>query len=184
MDARLQNLDPRMVRLLMVSAATVLAVALFTYVIWPEVKAYRSAVNDRTTLERVAEKGEALEQEIASMQLDVEAIGHQLHGDMVNLPDKQLEAFVIGRLQGISWRNNVELRGVKPGKGEVVRIFREVLFDVEVSSDYFDLFAWLQELRKELGFVVVKQFVIRPLERDKDNPRLSVKLTIVSYRRV
>jgi hypothetical protein len=100
------------------------------------------------------------------------------------LPDKQLEAFVIGRLQGISWRNHVELRGVKPGKGEVVRIFREVLFDVEVSGDYFDLFAWLQELRRELGFVVVKQFAIRPLERDKENPRLSVKLSIVSYRRV
>jgi hypothetical protein len=184
MDARLKNLEPRVVRLLMVSAATVLAVALFTYVIWPQVKAYRSATNDRTTLERVAEKGEALEPKVASMQHEVETIGHQLHGDMVDLPDKQLEAFVIGRLQGISWRNNVELRGVKPGKGAVVQIFREVLFDVEVSGDYFDLFAWLQELRKELGFVVVKQFFMRPLERDKDNPRLSVKLTIVSYRRV
>jgi len=184
MDALLKNLEPRVVRLLMVSMATVLVAALFTYVIWPQVKAYRNAVNDRATLERVAEKGEALEQEVASTQQEVEALGHQLHGDMLNLPDKQLEAFVIGRLQGISWRNHVELRGVKPGKGEVVRIFREVLFDVEVSGDYFDLFAWLQELRRELGFVVVKQFAIRPLERDKENPRLSVKLTIVSYRRV
>jgi hypothetical protein len=112
----------------------------------------------------------------------VEILSRTLHGDMANLPDKQLEAFIIERLQEISWRNQVELVSVKPRRGQVVPLFREVLFDVEITGDYFDLFAWLQSLAKELGFVVVKQYVIRPIDSDKESPRLSVNLTIVSYR--
>ena len=183
MDVLLNRLEPRTMVLAMVSFVLLLAAVLFSYVLMPEVKTYKKSLNDRTALERVAQRGDALEQELATLKVDVEQLSRKLHGDMANLPDRQLEAFIIGRLQGISWRNKVELISVKPRKGRVVQIFREILFDVEVSGDYFDLFDWLQSLASELGFVVVKQYVMRPLDSSKENPRLSVNLTIVSYRK-
>lgn len=182
MDALLARMEPRTLVLGMVSIALLLATALFSYVLMPELKAYRKSNNDRKVLERVTESGEALKQEVGALKEEVEILSRTLHGDMANLPDKQLEAFIIERLQGISWRNQVELVSVKPRRGQVVQIFREMLFDVEITGDYFDLFDWLQSLAKELGFVVVKQYVIRPIDSDKESPRLSVNLTIVSYR--
>ena len=106
---------------------------------------------------------------------------NKLQGGMVDLPDNQMESFVIGQLQGISWRNKIELMGVRPGKGSNIQALQEVLFDVEISGDYFDLYAWLQELDDQLGFVVIKSFTIRPLDTSLTGPRLIARLTIVSY---
>jgi len=183
MNALLGRMEPRTLVIGMASVVLLLAAALFSYLLMPEFKAYRNSNNDRIVLERVAESGDALVKELPVLKEEVERLGRKLHGDMANLPDKQLESFIIGRLQGISWRNQVELVSVKPRKGQVVQIFREILFDVEITGDYFDLFTWLQSLAKELGFVVVKQYVIRPLDSGKESPRLSANLTIVSYRK-
>ena len=182
MDALLARVEPRTLVLAMVSVVLLLAAVLFSYVLMPEFKAYSKSNNDRKVLERVTESGEALKQEVGALKEEVEILSRTLHGDMANLPDKQLEAFIIERLQGISWRNQVELVSVKPRRGQVVQIFREILFEVVITGDYFALFDWLQSLTKELGFVVVKQYVIRPIDSDKESPRLSVNLTIVSYR--
>ena len=53
---------------------------------------------------------------------------------------------------------------------------------MEVAGDYFDLYTWLQELGDKLGFVVIKSFNIRPLDARAAEPRLTARLTIVSYR--
>ena len=184
MEKLLKEMEPRTMALLMVSTALLVAAALASYVIVPEIKDYRKSLNALTVLEKVTASGDSLEQEMTALRSDVERLTRELHGDMVNLPENQLESFVIGRLQGISWRNNIELLGVTPGKGGMVQIFEETLFDVEVAGDYFDLYAWLQELGNELGFVVVKKFNIRPLDAGKTPPRLNARLTIVSYREV
>lgn len=183
MDALLTSIRPRALILGMVSMVLLLALALCANVLMPQYKAYRAADRDREELTRVVESGQALGKQISGLKAEVDRLSRKLHGDMANLPDKQLEAFIIGRLQRISWQNKVELVSVKPRDGQVVQIFREMLFDVEISGDYFDLFAWLQSLAAELGFVVVKQYLIRPLESGKESPRLSARLTIASYRK-
>jgi Tfp pilus assembly protein PilO len=177
-----ENLEPRVILMLMGAAALLTVTVLFTYGIWPEVKDYRSLDHSRTVLEKVVESSGALDVEISRIRDDLDSLEHRLHGDTVNLPENQLEAFIIGHLQNISWRNNIQLLGVKPGKGNKVHIFDEVPFEVEVSGDYFDLFNWLQNLGEDLGFVVVKHFTIRPLDQNETSPRLTAKLTIVSYR--
>ena len=101
---------------------------------------------------------------------------------MIDLPDNQMESFVIGQLQGISWRNKIELLGVRPGKGSLIETLEEILFDVEIAGDYFDLYAWLQELDDQLGFIVIKSFSIHPHDTSLNGQRLIAKLTIVSYR--
>jgi hypothetical protein len=182
MDEFLKKLDPKTASLVMVGVTVLLLAALAMYVVVPEVKAYRKSVSTLEVLQRVANNGDQTGQEMALMQQDVDGLVKRLHGDMVNMPKNQMEAFIIGRLQRISWRNNMELRSVKPGKGGAVHMFEEVLFDVEVSGEYFDLYAWLQELGEELGYVVVKHFSIGQQSGADAGARVKARLTIVSYR--
>jgi hypothetical protein len=184
MEELLKKMDPRTASLAMVGMTLLVVAALAVYVVWPQVKDYRNSLSTLEVLERVAQNGDELEQEMAALQQDVDGLVQRLHGDMVNMPKNQLEAFVIGRLQGISWRNNMELRAVTPGKGDAVLMFEEVLFDVEVAGEYFDLFAWLQDLGEELGYVVVKHFSIGPGGREASDTRLNARFTVVSYREV
>ena len=184
MEALLKQLDPRTAIMLMISTALLIATALGTYVIWPEIRQYRSTLTTRDGLEMASHGGAALNTQIAILKEEVGSLSRELHGNLANLPDNQMEAFIIGRLQGISWRNNVELQSVRPGKGNIIKVFEEIVFNVEITGDYFDLYAWLQELGEELGFIVIKNFSIKPLDANKAEPRLTARLTIVSYREV
>lgn len=168
--------------LLMVSAALLVAAALASYVILPEVRSYKQSVKTLGALESAVAQQTGLGMQVTTLESEIETLQNRLHGNTVNMPDNQMESFVIGQLQGISWRNNIELLGVRPGKGGQIQAFEELLFDVEIVGDYFDLYAWLQELDDELGFVVIKSFNIRPLDSTKAEPRLTARLTIVSYR--
>ena len=182
MESILNNTSPRTLLLLVASMALLLVTALATYVVWPQYKDYRKSVNTLRLLENVVTRGDPLEKEMAELQGRVDSLNHQLHGDMVNLPRNQMESFIIGRLQGISWRNHIDLLSVNPGMGGRVQVFEEVLFNVRVSGDYFDLYQWLQEVREELGYVVVKQFNITPGASTDKSDRLTATFTIVSYR--
>jgi Tfp pilus assembly protein PilO len=182
MDKLIENLEPRAILLLMGATVLLTVAALFSYGIWPGVKDYRESSHSMTVLSRVVESSEVLETELSSLHGELESLEKQLHGDTAKLPENQLEAFIVGRLQSISWRNNMQLLGVKPGKGNKVHKFEEALFEVEISGDYFDLYNWLQDLGEDLGFVVVKHFKLRPLDQNETSPRLNAKLTIVSYR--
>ncbi|MGD8615468.1 MAG: type 4a pilus biogenesis protein PilO [Gammaproteobacteria bacterium] len=183
MDALLEKIRPRTVMIGMVSVLLLVSGGAFAYVLVPAYKTYLKSEREQAALEMAVESGNALQKELVALRQDVEDLSRTLHGDMANLPEKELEAFILGRLQRISWENRIELVSVKPRKGAVVQTFRELLFDVEINGHYFDLFAWLQDLARELGFVVVKQYILRPLESGKESPRLSARLTIVSYRK-
>ena len=182
MESLLRQLEPRTAILLMTSTVLLLATALGTYVIWPEFKQYRSSLTNRDTLQQITSSGEPLDMQIETLKQEVEALDHELHGDLANMPDNQMEAFIIGRLQGVSWRNNIELQSVRPGKGKIIKVFEEIVFKVKLTGEYPDLFAWVQDLGEELGFVVIKHFSIKPLDTNVAEPRLTADLTIVSYR--
>ena len=174
--------EPRVLVLLMVSAALLVIAALGSYVIWPEFRDFRKSMGTLSVLREVPSRGSDLERQMAQLQTSVEQLDRELHGDMVNTPEKEMESFIIGRLQTISWRNNVDLLRVTPGHGSTVRVFEEVLFEVIVSGGYFDIFNWLQSLDDELGFVVVKRFSIQPEGGSDAGERLKANFTIVSYR--
>ncbi|MCU7886113.1 MAG: hypothetical protein KZQ82_18130, partial [Candidatus Thiodiazotropha sp. (ex Lucinoma annulata)] len=109
-------------------------------------------------------------------------LAHQLHGDMAGLPAKQMESYIIGRLQKVSWETDVELISVKPGDGQRVQMFQESLFEVEIHAKYFNFFNWLQTIGRELGFIVVKKYEINTINKELSNPELKIVLTMVSYR--
>ena len=136
-------------------------------------------------MSETTENSAGLDAQLANLRTTVDVLERELHGDMANLPMKQMEAFIIGRLQSISWRNDIQLVGVAPSDGGLSGEFSELLFDVELHGRYLDMFAWLEGVRGDLGFVVIKQFEMAPMsQNDMEEPELRVNLTMASFRRV
>ena len=182
MQELLDRLDVRQRAMLAGGLVVLLIAALFSYVVLPRIKVYQQSAESRNLLQDVAVQGQAVSQQLTALAAVVQALERELHGDAANLPVEQLESFVIGRLQVISWRNDVELISIEPSAGETIQSFRESLFRVELSGSYFDLYAWLRELNDELGFVVIKEYEMRPIENVAEDPDLLVNLSIASYR--
>ena len=182
MDGLFANANPRSVALSLFGAVGLLLVAQLTYLLLPEIKQYRQLSSTHELLERAAGNSQSVSDQLRSVEQDVADLSRQLHGDAAQLPVKQMESFVIGRLQKVSWNTDVELASVQPGSGGQVQNFRELLFEVKLNARYHDFFEWLQIVNDELGYIVVKNFEIRPSDRELENPRLSLTLTLVSYR--
>lgn len=181
---QLERLDDRSLLLLLAGIAGLLLAVGVVYLLTPQYKALNTAVETRSTMRETVAKGKAVFGELEQLADEVTQLRKRVHGDMANRPLKQMESYIIGRLQKISWQHGVELRGVAPGPGRSVQMFKEIVFDVELVGDYFDLVAWLRELSRQLGFVVVKEYRLRPLNATADEPVLSMNLKMVSYRLV
>ncbi len=183
MMSYLEDAQPRTVGILIIGVVSLVLMSEFTYLLWPQIKDYRKLDASYTMLERAVSNSQGLASELQTIEAEVDDLSHRLHGDMAQLPVKQMESFVIGRLQKVSWQTDVELVSVQPGRGGQVQNFREQLFEVKLSARYHDFFEWLQIVNDELGYIVVKKFEIRPDDRDKpQDPKLKLELTLVSYR--
>jgi len=177
------NAEPRVVAISLIAIVLLLAVIEFTYLLWPQVKNYRNLQTSHTVLEQAVINSDNLNNQLDRTKAEVQKLSRELHGDMAQLPEKQMESFVIGRLQKVSWATDVELVSVQPGNGKQVQNFRESLFEVRLTARYHDFFEWLQVINQELGYIVFKKFEISPDEREiLKNPKLSLSLTLVSYR--
>lgn len=172
--------------MVMLSALVVLVVALpVTYLLIPQIKLYQSNDTELESLDNAVINSDSLERQLLSIGEEVRILSRQLHGDMAKLPLKQMESFIVARLQKVSWENQIELVAVRPGEGRLVQNFRESLFDVKLVSGYHNFFKWLQMVSDELGYIVVNEFDISPRTTEaSDNPQLNISLTLVSYRMV
>ncbi len=182
MQDLLNKLDNRQLALIGLSATILVLAALVTYGFMPKTQELRAALEARNVMMQVALNEAGSEAEIVRLSDELKTLRHRLQGDMANLPLRQMEAFIIGRLQSISWRNDITLVGVEPAVGESVEMYREVLFRVELSGDYFDLLDWLADVSAELGFVVIKEFQLNVAEARPKDPRLTTRLLIAAYR--
>ena len=181
----IDNADPRSLATMLIGLVVLVAAVEVTYLLWPQVKKFRDLHASHQVLEQAVTSNDSLGEQLKRIDAEVRELSRELHGDMARLPAKQMESFVIGRLQRVSWAAGVELISVQPGSGKQVQNFRESLFEVRLNARYHDFFEWLQTVNDELGYIVVKKFEIRPDERDAlDNPKLSLSLTLVSYRMV
>ena len=180
----LQGLDLRQLRLIGIGLIALLLAALLMYLVLPQWRAYQATSASLALLQRGATDGASLQSQLTGLRTQVERLETTLNGDASSLPAKQMEAFVIGRLQNISWRNDMVLVGVQPREGVPLNQFRELVFDVELRGSYFDFFRWLQDSNRELGFVVVKRFEIAAGNRNPGNEqqRLQIRLTMAAYR--
>jgi Tfp pilus assembly protein PilO len=166
---------------LMTLSLLVVVAAAVSYVIWPQSKTYFSAVADYKSLQSVLSGEQNHEAEIAIAMANVRRLRQELHGDMANLPEQQLEAHIMGQLQELSWLHNIELSGVRPRPGRKIDRFNEVLFEVNLSGGYFDIFNMLIDMDQRLGFVVIENFRINPQAGKGQQQYLSVSMTVATY---
>ena len=182
MLAVLSRFDRKELWLILAATVCAVMVLLFTSLVLPKVKIYRGVSNTENTLSKVVENGDALDKQLAQLNSDIELLERRLHGDMASLPEKEIEAYVVGKLQRMSWQNNVQLVGIEPSAGATIESFHEILFRVSLAGDYFDLYQWLREVSSDLGFVLIKQYEMKPMDNLSQQPRLSVTLTMATYR--
>lgn len=185
LPARLQSVPPRSLQLASTGGIVLILAAMVFYLLLPEWRAARSANASLTLLQASVKDGADLDDKLLDLRGEVSVLERTLNGDASNLPIRQMEAFVIGRLQTISWRNNVILDRVQPRPGTSMNQFRELIFDVDLETEYFDFYEWLSDVGDELGFVVVKRFEMSPASRrGADNgPGLQVRMTMAAYRK-
>lgn len=180
----LSKIESRQRNLLALGLFGVLLAAMLVYVVVPEAKRYKASTASRTAMIGAATTGSDLVQQIDARMQSIAELSRRLHGDSANLPLREMESFVIGRLQKISWHHDIELIGVQPGAGEQVQQFREILFRVELEGKYDAVHKWLWEVRNQLGFVVIKEFSLARGDANPTDPRLRATLTMASYRMV
>lgn len=180
-----ENAEPRVVAMMLIGVVFLVAAVEITYLLWPQISHFKQLHASHQVLESAVTNNDSLSNQLQQIDAEVQDLSRQLHGDMARLPARQMESFVIGRLQKVSWATEVELLSVQPGSGKKVQNFRESLFEVKLNARYHDFFEWLQTVNDELGYIVVKKFEIRPDDHDKlNNPELNLVLTLVSYRMV
>ncbi|MEM7280582.1 MAG: type 4a pilus biogenesis protein PilO [Pseudomonadota bacterium] len=184
MNQLLEKITDRHLLLALTGIVLLLVVTCFMYLVLPKVKGSNQQQKLLTSLERVEVSDEGLSRQLQDVQQRVRELERELHGDMVNLPAKEMEAYIIGRLQTISWRNQIQLLAVEPKVGAEFEPFQEILFKVQLHGDYHDLYQWLDDAGRELGFVVVKEYAMQPVQTDEAVPNLSATLTMASYRAV
>lgn len=183
MKDRLAEINRNSFLLILGLSIVVILAGVVAYVVLPQFKQYSAAKHSYSTLKLAVKNDGQLHDELLLVEKQITLIHKKLNGEGVNLPFKQFEAHVIGQLQQTAWRNNIELAGVRPRVGEVISHFREILFDVNLSGDYFDIYNLLSDFEKTLGFIVINDFHIRPDTNNKNSGELRVKLTLASYRR-
>ena len=184
MSAFLDRLSLRELRLVLIGAGAILTTASVAGVLLPRFKLLHTATQEVRVLEDASVDGVELDRHLQEQHARLEDMRYRLYGDMANLPVKEVEAYIIGRLQRISWNNGVELVSVEPSTGERVQIFQEMLFNVQLVGQYKDLYAWLWEARSDLGYVVVKEDGLTRHNSDDAEPLLVADLSLASYRAV
>lgn len=181
MNNWLEESNPRTLRLMLAAIALLLFTAIIVYLIAPEYKQFRKVNESFTALQRLNLSHTNIEQQLHRVKNEVALLDKKLHGNMAHVPVEQIESYIIGQLQKISWNTGVELLSVTPSKGKKVQIFQENLFKVKLNAGYFEFFQWIQNINQELGYIVIKQLTIQPDAAVLINPKLSITLTLVLF---
>jgi type II secretory pathway component PulM len=113
LERYLERIDPRQLRLLLAGGLLLLA-ALFFSLLWPQVKNYRALRHSQGILQQASTNQVELAQQQTTLRAGIAQLRHGLHGDMVDLPLKQVETRVIGLLQRLCERHHLELASVIP----------------------------------------------------------------------
>jgi type IV pilus assembly protein PilO len=178
----LAEIDPRSLRLLAVGSLVLLVTAMALYLIKPLWLEYQAIKSSNQVLNQAMAYGTDLDKQLEQRKVNMHKLEEQLFGSSGAIPAKQMESYVIGILQSISWGQRVKLNSVKPMPNRDILQFRESPFEVSLSGDYFDLYHSLQAINSELGFIVIDKFIIQSDSLGKPGGILQMKLRMANYR--
>lgn len=174
-----EQLPLRSLVLVLISILGLTVTAGYLYVIKKPAAALELSSDELFNLRRAHPVGEPFDDRIAAAAQDVAALQSILHGTAPALASNEMVAFVIGRLDNLARKQNVQLLSVEPGDVTQVFEFDEIPFHIEIVGSYFHLVDWLRNAEQELGPMVIKTFDIAPAGAG-ENRRM--RLTMVSYR--
>ena len=173
-----KQLKPQMLAILLASLIVLTIAASYLYVLKRPVQDFRQAQQTLELLETEIQTGVPLDSQIELFQQQTEQLHQQLHGSSQKLPLNQMIAFVMGQMDSIAASHDVKLISVEPGNIEKIFLFQELPFHVVVTGNFFSLFDWLDQVERDLGPIVIKQF---ELTSEPNAGMRRFTLTLVSY---
>lgn len=174
-----EQVQPRMLIIMLVSIVLMTVITSYLYVIKNPFKGLRQKQQTLSLLENELKTAVPLQNQIEKQQQLVGKLNTNLHGTGPKLSVNKMVAYVIGTLDKIASRHQVDLSSVKPQEAALLFTFKELPFQIEISGNYFSLFGWLKDVEKQLGPIVVKKFEISATGNDDDKRKML--LTIVAY---
>ena len=178
----LAQVDVKSLRLALLLSAVVVIAAIALYLVKPQVKNFNDSQNVFDMLSNQIDDQQQLQQTIDAEHKQIKQLQLQLHGEAGDMPVNEIEAYLVGRLQGLAWDAGIELVSVRPGFAKTIMEFEEISFEVEVAGEYVNLFRWLNKMSDTLGFMLVSSYKINPIGRQSDDLKLKMNVTIVFYR--
>ena len=180
----LKDIEPRNLNIIMVLMVLLVVVMVFSYSIRPEYQDLRQNRDALELLENRMDDQQALETMIREQHTQITDMRHAISGESGELHLSEMESYLIGRLQNLSWESDIQLVSVRPGSSKRVIDFDEIAFEVTVVGRYFDLYDWLIRLDRNLGFVMVTRYRLQPAATggSSDDDQLKMELTLVFYR--
>jgi Tfp pilus assembly protein PilO len=173
-----KQVKPQMLAILLVSLIFLTLLSGYLYALKRPLQDFNQARNTLELLENELQTGIPLGNQIGLFQQQIVQLNQQLHGSSQKLPLNQMIVSVISQMDAIAAAHHVKLISVEPGNIEKIYIFQELPFNVVVIGKYVNLFDWLDQIGRDLGPIVIKNFELTP---EPDSAMRRFTLTLVSY---
>jgi Tfp pilus assembly protein PilO len=173
-----KQVKPQMLATLLATLILLALLSGYLYVLKQPLKDFTQARNTLDLLENELQTGVPLGNQIGLFQQQITQLDQQLHGNKQKLPLNQMIVSVISQMDTIAASHHVKLISVEPGDVEKIYIFQELPFNVVVIGKYANLFDWLDQIGRDLGPIVIKNF---ELAAEPDSAMRRFTLTLVSY---
>ena len=178
----LAEVEPRSLALILLLLGFVCATAIALYMIKPQYQRFNESSNSFAMLNGQIDDQAQLQRAIDSERNKIREMQLKLHGEAGDMPVNEMEAYLVGRLQGLAWAAGIELAGVRPGQAKRIMEFEEISFKVDVTGEYRNLYDWLNRIGDKLGFMLVSNYDISLAGKKGNETPLKMNVTIVFYR--
>ena len=176
------TVEPRSLGLILLLISLVVVTAMALYMIKPQYQRFNENSNSFAMLNGQIDDKAQLQRAIDSERNKIKEMQLKLHGEAGDMPVNEMEAYLVGRLQGLAWAAGIELAGVRPGQAKRIMEFEEISFKVAVTGEYRDLYDWLSRIGDSLGFMLVSNYDISMAAKKGNETPLKMNVTIVFYR--
>ncbi len=179
----LMEVEPRSLALILLLLSLLIVSAVALYLVKPQYQRFSENSVSLEMLNGQIDDQAQLQRAIDDEHKQIKALQLQLHGEAGDMPVNEMEAYLVGRLQGLAWDAGIELVGVRPGSAKRIMEFEEISFKVDVTGEYSKLYRWLNRIGETLGFMLVSNYEIALAGANKsDDTQLKMNVTIVFYR--
>ena len=110
------TVEPRSLGLILLLISLVVVTAMALYMIKPQYQRFNENSNSFAMLNGQIDDKAQLQRAIDSERNKIKEMQLKLHGEAGDMPVNEMEAYLVGRLQGLAWAAGIELAGVRPNR--------------------------------------------------------------------